>query len=710
MTSQGSGCFLSLTQYFPTTNHFCLKLVWRQSGAILDSDRAAFVTTQILRYSGPDAIMSRQSFLITLSRWLPLILILLLAGWLRLGWPGIVSFGFDEARVSDMALQMAREGNWAALGMQSSTGVPNFPAAVWFFALPYRLSLNPLVATGLVGLLNVTAVLGIWWLGRTAWGREAGLVAALLLATSPYLIFYSRSIWSQNLLVPGAVLWAVAIVAGLQKGSGRWLALHAFLAGFIGQIHFAGFALALASLWLGFRFRLWRWWLAITVGLLGVALLALPTIFLIWRSGDGAKAVIADLLAEGTATEADRLAAWQQLGHLGLGRGWEGLWLNFNWTWPEPLASGLSAVGLMATGLLVIGTLWTGWQIARSFRTGAARAEGSQHPTGTIVLSGFVLVWAVAAPLLFSLPRTPVYIQYQLASLPALFLLMGATAAAWWPGWWRRLVVVTAVFIAVVQVTAVSQTLTLIADEFVPGGMGTPLYYPQTAVEQLTADDRPIVVETFGDIPEFFGDAAMFKVLLWDHPTQLVDARHVLLIPDEPSHLLFTYGNLPAWEVVTAVGPQAIVRELPRRQGEMPYVALTIDEVALRGFKVLERPWQLANGVALHGWQVQELSATEQIRLITHWRVSQPPEEGHFQQFNHLYLVGGDEPAAIQDIYTSSRAWQKGDHLITWVEFARPDAAIAHFHVGMYTWPDLQRSPILNRSDADPLYPIELQP
>jgi hypothetical protein len=33
-----------------------------------------------------------------------LLLILLLAGWLRLGWPGIVSFGFDEARVSDMAL------------------------------------------------------------------------------------------------------------------------------------------------------------------------------------------------------------------------------------------------------------------------------------------------------------------------------------------------------------------------------------------------------------------------------------------------------------------------------------------------------------------------------------------------------------------------------------------------------------------------------
>jgi hypothetical protein len=141
-------------------------------------------------------------------------------------------------------------------------------------------------------------------------------------------------------------------------------------------------------------------------------------------------------------------------------------------------------------------------------------------------------------------------------------------------------VLATAVFIALVQVTAVHQTLSTIDDEFVPGGMGTPLVYPQAAVAQLTADGRPIVVETFGDMAEFYGDAAMFKVLLWDYPKQIVDARHVLLIPDEPSHLLFTYDNLPAWEVVTAVGPQGMVRALPRRQGEMPYVALTIDEVS----------------------------------------------------------------------------------------------------------------------------------
>ncbi|MCB0009863.1 MAG: hypothetical protein KDE04_25535, partial [Anaerolineales bacterium] len=56
------------------------------------------------------------------GRWLSasgLALLLLVAAWLRLGWVGISSFSFDEARVSDMALQMARDGEFAALGMQS---------------------------------------------------------------------------------------------------------------------------------------------------------------------------------------------------------------------------------------------------------------------------------------------------------------------------------------------------------------------------------------------------------------------------------------------------------------------------------------------------------------------------------------------------------------------------------------------------------------
>ena len=635
-----------------------------------------------------------------------LLLILLVAGWLRLGWPGVNSFGFDEARVSDMALQMAREGRFAALGMQSSTGVPNFAATVWFFALPYAVSTNPLVASSLVGLLNSLAALGVWWLGREAWGKRAGLLAALLFATSPYLVFYSRSVWSQNLLAPLAVLWAVALVSGLKRGNPWLIGLHAFLAGFVGQIHFAGFALALASLWCGFRFRLWRWWGAVTAGLVIAGLMALPTITIIWRDGDGAKAVLRELFQSGgTATAVDQTAAWSQLAQLGLNRGWETLWLRADWAWPGPLAAGLQAGGTILAGLILLGAGLAGWQMAADLRR-AWRREAAPL-TGREILSGFVLVWAVAAPLLFLSPRSPVHIQYQLVSLPALLLLAGGATALWRGRGWTTAVSLLVIVTAGFQGTAVARTLSLVAEEYVPGGMGTPLRYPQAAARGLM-DGRPIVVETFGDVPEFDGDAAAFKVLLWGYPSQIVDARQVLLLPDEPAHLLFTYDNLAAWEVATAVGPSGQIQALPRRVGEMPYLALTVDEVDLRGFMELERPLRLANGAELQGWQVQELPDRGQIRLITHWRIVDSPQEGHFQQFNHLYLEGDETPGDIRDIYTSSRSWQMGDHLITWADFPRPERPIAHFHVGMYTWPDLQRSPILNRPDMAPLYPIEL--
>lgn len=91
--------------------------------------------------------------------------------------------------MSDMALQMARDNQFAELGMQSSAGVPNFPAAVWLYAVPYAISTNPQWAIWLTGLVNTVAVVGVWWLGRNAWGAWAGLSAALLFASSPHLIF-----------------------------------------------------------------------------------------------------------------------------------------------------------------------------------------------------------------------------------------------------------------------------------------------------------------------------------------------------------------------------------------------------------------------------------------------------------------------------------------------------------------------------------------
>jgi 4-amino-4-deoxy-L-arabinose transferase-like glycosyltransferase len=625
-----------------------------------------------------------------------LALILLWAAALRLGWPGINSFSFDEARVSDMALHMVRAGDFAELGMQSSTGVPNFPGFIWLLGIPYLISTNPLVATLLIGLINVAAVGGIYWLARQAWGTAAALLSALLFATSPFLIFYSRNIWGQNLLAPLAILWAVAAVKGIRDENGRSLALHVFLSGFTAQVHTAGAALAPVTLYLFFRFRLWRQWRAVLAGGLTALAAGLPTIWIIWRYGEGAQAELRALLAQPSATY------WQTFGSLvdlALNRGWEWFWLNDQWSWPLLLEL-IFRGGILFTAVLAL--LGAAGQLR-------VRRNGLDEPkqtTALVILRAFLFLWLLAAPLFFLRGKTPAQIHYQLVSLPAALLLMGAAVTFLRARWWPWLLGGVVLLLAVAQTVAVTQTLQTVSVRLVPGGIGTPLAYPQAAVRQLQATERPIIVSSYGDAPEYDGDAAVFTVLLWGDDARVADGRSALLLPDGPVNLLFTYDNLAAWEIVQQVKLPGIRVELPRRAGELPYVGYQVAAPAFSGFQPPPAgEVQLANGATLVGWQVREL-ADGRLRLLTHWRLAGDVDGATLQQFNHLYVAGANAPQQVQDRYTASRVWRRGDHLISWAEFNPPPGPLTHFHVGMYSWPDLQRVPL--RGAADAQQPIQL--
>ncbi|RMF77642.1 MAG: hypothetical protein D6737_17100, partial [Chloroflexi bacterium] len=152
--------------------------------------------------------------------WAALLMVLLIAFVLRFGWVGVNSFAFDEARLSLIALKMARGGEFATLGMPSSVSVPNLPAAAWIYALPYWFSTDPLIATWFTGLLSLLTVFGVWWLARR-WGAWTGISAALFMAASPYAVLYSRSIWAQNLLAPLALAWGYSAYIGLTASQSR---------------------------------------------------------------------------------------------------------------------------------------------------------------------------------------------------------------------------------------------------------------------------------------------------------------------------------------------------------------------------------------------------------------------------------------------------------------------------------------------------------
>src|SRR5258708_38241338 len=99
-------------------------------------------------------LLFRRTFGITTLEWLALFAIVIVAALLRLGWAGTNSFAYDESTLSLLALRMVRGGQFASLGMVSSAGVPNPPAAVWLMGVPYLFSTDPLLAPQFIGVVG----------------------------------------------------------------------------------------------------------------------------------------------------------------------------------------------------------------------------------------------------------------------------------------------------------------------------------------------------------------------------------------------------------------------------------------------------------------------------------------------------------------------------------------------------------------------------
>ncbi len=564
-------------------------------------------------------------------------------GILRLGWPGLNPFAFDEARLSLMALELARKGALPTSGLPSSVGIPNLPVQVWLFALPYAFSSNPLFASSFVGLLSLLSILAMWWVARSRWGPESGLVTAWLMAGSPYLVFYSRSVWPQNWLPILSAAWLVTAAFTEKRPI---LFLNGFIAGLAFQVHYAGIALLVPSAYLALissrqQRRIW---------LLGFSVAIIPALIYGWKALGTIKGI-------GLKFQISPESLLQTL-KLVTGWGWETLLLGSgaSGSWK---ALALAAILAFGVGYAFIG-----------FSKDKANA--------------LFLIASLASPSLWLFHFTTPYIHYHLVSLPPLFLAAGYGVKLL-PHRIRLAGVLIALGIALGQGVMFIEGLETWATKPVPGGLSTPLALQQAAVN-FVKDGTPIIVVTPGDQPEQDGDAAIIEVLLWGYPHRIVNGLHSLIIPAEPSWLLFVGPWLPAWQEATAHLPPGSyeVYFFPRREGEIPWGILKFKGTHPIGFKPTE-PVRLGCGVKFRGWNLEK--SQERIRVETLWEVEEP-EKGQIHQFNHLYL--GGEFFQAKDGPTSSKAWAKGDFLITWADFP-PVKGEFRIAVGMYYYPSLER-------------------
>jgi hypothetical protein len=666
------------------------------------------------------------------------------------------SFAFDEARLSLIALDMARGGNFATVGMPSSVGVSNLPGAAWIYSIPYWISPDPLAATQFTALLSLGAVVATWALARHVWGVWAGLAAALFLAASPYAVLYSRSVWAQNLLPVLGIIWAWTAYLGESRHSKLAIGLHIFLAGFAPQVHFAGAALILPTAYFFVRFRWWRHMLPVSIGG-GLALLALlPFVAEVICCRPDITAQFGNALGGEAHVN---LTGFAQVIQLALGLDWGYLLLGDLQPPDVPvlamIAGVMAGIGLVATGRYVVmgrtaltpnpSPSWRG-ALKESSLPFALREKGAGDEGQAVTLAEILLAWLLASPLFFLRHSAPVLIHYHLAALPALALVVGAglaltpksrTGAAKLPsvgsadplsvpqgegtftkqvreflpfsfmekgpgveGRSRRtafilsLILTILLLLTLTWATQLAQGLALAGQVETPNGLGTPLLHTRAAAYGLP-DDAPVLFFTHGDDPNVDGEAAAFAALWWGREHRIIQGGSLLILPDAPAYLMATVRPIQAWEEIDDAGLALNVRRFLRREGAEPFVATFYDALSEpAGFTRLDELLRLSDGTQLEGWKVRRVGP--RLRISTLWRVLQQPAPGTYQQFHHLRTsdtLDSDQPFAISDVTISAHRWQVGDRLIVIGDFFVDKTGPYWVDVGHYTLPEGQRIP-----------------
>ncbi|MFQ5407329.1 MAG: glycosyltransferase family 39 protein [Anaerolineales bacterium] len=625
--------------------------------------------------------------------------IMLIAGTLRMGWPGISEFKADEARLLAISLDAAAGVSFPLRGITSSVGIPNFPMSAWLYALPVLFWKHPYAATIFTGLLNMLSVVGCWWLTRRYWGREAGLAAALLYATAPWAVIYSRKVWAQDLLPLFVVGWAATGLLAFAENKRRALAAHIVLLAVAMQIHFSAFALVPVTLASGVVF-----WRRISVrALLVGAALALTTMIpyaVALLKSSGGLALIAGSIgafSSGQVVDAARFA-WQLTTGSNLHS------LTGSAAFREYLAG---APRLVLVRVFVGATSLAGILLLarRAFvRTRTARLNSGVEGVvaGRGVAAAGIVLWVIAPIAVFSVGVTAVFPHYFIVIYPAQYIAAGSAVGVLLgqlqsPG--RRAAVWGAlVIIAGLQAWAVSDLMQFVDTHATPGGFGTPLHLQLEAFDQAiepleSGAAWEVLVVGPGDDPNVAEFPAVAETLLREWPHRFVDGRMSAVRPLGPTSVLVAPD---ATHAASQYAKWALSRaDVALRSGEGSLTVYflpprdTREPLAIR----VAESHQLGNGATLLGYEREQSGSTG---WAVYWQAG-APRPGEFHMFNHLLNDTGISLAQQDVALFPADQWRAGDLVLSFFD-AGPLAgvAISKLRVGMYAYPSIENVQVLD--------------
>jgi hypothetical protein len=620
--------------------------------------------------------------------------ILLLGATLRLAAFDETLIEPDQGAILDAAFQTANFRYFPLTGMKSSVGVMQTGVVPLLAAIPLLFVKRIIAVQWFFSALDLLALAWLHRAVRVAVGWRAASIAALLYATSPWIILYARTIWYQTLIASLATVGfgCLLVLLSGRRTKSRLLPIAMASITTLGMVHLAAAPwaalLMLLCLAIAWRRRLGR---ALLMGLGLSGLICLPYIAHLVRAsfGDVRYILTAGRASTGINTAAYRLASELISGSMIVANAHGDLWDRSIIAWP-------SAPGIVLA-ILAMGFAWAVVTVVTKPRLRSALL--------------LMTLWTIAVPTL--LLRSDVHLQhfYLMGLFPAPFVVIGAWVEdALRP---RSRSVRPGLLPTVGRLAA--GTLCLIALWW------ASLWMARIGLEargELERDTRGWLMDRTADtatgylgseptgtlivLADFEGEASAFEWLRGSAQSdrvRIVPIGKGFIIPSGPTCYLLG-PRVPR----ETLGPVANFIERPELQipANPPWSVICGE----RGAPDVTPRATWDNGLVLLSTEVGgELAPGAEIKITHAWHMpGLVPGPYHF--FNHL-LLEENLVAQVDGGSVPHWHWRSGDVVLTTFTLALPDSLPRGdyvLRVGMYTWPDLGRVRLTTGEDGFDVY------
>jgi 4-amino-4-deoxy-L-arabinose transferase-like glycosyltransferase len=634
---------------------------------------------------------------------LALIGILALAAFLRLNRLDLIDFRFDQAYALQYAQDIVRGYLW---GVQPHGSVAGHPALyLYLIALPYLFTRSFVAIAAFHALLDVLAVLLVWWIGARYFNRRVAFIAGLLMAVAPWAIQFSRNLWPVPIPLFSAVLMIGLIEVAQRKNPWGW-ALSGLGVALVAGTHLSGvYVLPCVAVALFIGRKSFKPVPAL-LGALPILLVAGG--FLLHDAAHNFENLRAYTSAVGGGAQWSS-AVFEHLAWLSGGTGIASLTGNSFGAWQAQTPAWSAWLDALQVAWLALSIVIT---IAVVMRDAMNERRGGPATAWRAAL--VVLMWLGSIVLLQVRSSRPVMLQYLPVMLPAPFLLMALGAdegvkllqrigvrsrAAAVAGF--ALAGVALALITLSHINTTLQFTTFVDNHDTRGGHSLPvrsaLAARQWALDSLAkTNGNGDVILVIKDFPTPWNEqAAILRGVMADMPHRFLNSEGDGLVfrPDVTRYIFAPGAENMLATLQSLAKPGTLITQSIETQPNsgLRYVFAELQgPIETAGYvDAPQATWD--SGVTLTAHRIDKHDDQLTVNMLL--RVLQTPADGaDYHWFNHV--MRGDERIAQADgagVHPSS--WRAGDRV--WQSFnvqlpSPVPAGPLQVRLGSYTWPEVK--------------------